>query len=282
MPSKLLKKSSSWLVLILCVLVTACSIKKPYRYQHFIKKHHNELRLATYNINWGDGIWKKNNHLKTIAAIKHINADILLLQENTPKWKKFIKQALNTTYKYQEFRDYENAGGLAILSKYPFHTIKYIPKHPTGWHPALLVLASTPLGKIQILNLHLSPSVTRQYTIGFLGSAIIKAGKQRSREIRYLYQYINPQKPTIIAGDFNEGPDRKATQYLEHLGYSNALNIINRMYHTWQWKKGFIHFASRMDHVFYSPEHLTVSRAQILYEGSSDHFPVVVDFVRKG
>ena len=233
------------------------------------------LRIASYNLFWKNGSCKPHKFNITTHIIKKIDADIILLQETTRSWKRCLNRELSHMYPYKKYKHHLDAGGLAILSKYPIKSEKYLSSMKHLRHPGWLLTAKTKFGNIEILNIHLRPSVDRQNRIGFLGHELFEGPSDRSQEMRYLYQYVSIHRPTIIAGDFNESYG-SATLLLTYNGWRNALSLEDKDVSTWHWKVGPITLKQQYDKIFLSP-HFRVINAQVLHEGLSDHYPVIVD-----
>lgn len=232
------------------------------------------LRVATYNVNWGKGRWHLDDPSKTIAAIASLKADVVLLQETTAHWQQLCRRYLKKQYPYQRFKHYENAGGLAFLSKTPIHTVHYqTPSY--GWHPFWIARIRTRLGNVTFVNLHLTPPLNGDKSIGFMGSNVFSTAKTRLKEIKDIFASLSRSRRVVIAGDFNEGDRSQSMMYLKKHGLQDATEAYD--WPTWYWRAGPFLLQDRYDRVFYSPD-LTAVKSQSLQAGSSDHFPVIVDF----
>jgi len=160
-------------VLLLSTL-TACFKISNYNH-HLQTKAPGSLRLASYNVNWGNGVRPTRQPEKTLKAIIDTQADIMLLQETTRYWEQQVRQSkLSKIYPHIEFRHYPNAGGFAILAKYPF-TTKHYHYPGIGWHPFWIINAKTNLGDIELVNTHLTPPLVSEGNMGFLFSAVFKS-----------------------------------------------------------------------------------------------------------
>ena len=91
--------------------------------------------------------------------------------------------------------------------------------------------------------------------------------------------------PLIIAGDFNEGDSHDLCAWLrKEMGMCDALALYRGFTHWWPVKVFGSSLAlvlrNRLDHVFYLPTQLRVSRVRVIdNEGiASDHLPVICDF----
>ncbi len=163
------------------------------------------------------------------------------------------------------------------MSKFPFTTQYYIDPH-IGWYPIWIVTAATPLGKMQIANLHLTPPLESESSMGFLASAVFTTPAVRLAEARYVYSLLNPKLTTIIAGDFNENETGSAVNFMQKHFY-DVFKIERPSIYTWHWETPLFTLTDRLDHIFYSHD-LAQVRLQVLKAGNSDHFPLMVDLVK--
>lgn len=261
---------------IICLLFLNSSFADDaVTFKNLESKPKNALRVVTYNLFWKNGVCKGHKFDITSYVIKKTNADIVLLQETTPSWKRCLNRSLSHIYPYKKYKHYSEAGGLAILSKYPFKTKKYLYSKRFLRHPAWLVNVQTQFGNIDLFNIHLRPSVDTNNKIGFLGRELFHSPRDRANEMHYLYRFLNINKPTIIAGDFNETYG-SSTLMLSYNGWIDTLALDDKDVSTWHWKVGPLTLKQQYDKIFVSP-HFRVLNAQVLHEGISDHFPVIID-----
>ncbi|WP_172480826.1 hypothetical protein [Legionella hackeliae] len=47
---------------------------------------------------------------------------LFFCQETTPFWQEMLEKNFAKRYPHRYFRHYKNAGGLAVMGKYPCHT----------------------------------------------------------------------------------------------------------------------------------------------------------------
>jgi endonuclease/exonuclease/phosphatase family metal-dependent hydrolase len=234
--------------------------------------------VVTYNINWGQSNWPIIAPQRSVEAIRLLDGDIVLLQEATSFWANFLKEQLSDLYPYQLYKPQDNGGGLAVLARYPVSHQRYV--HSTiGWHPGWIFNVKSANGTLQIANLHLTPPLTNKKNLNFSLSAYFSSPEIREQEIAFYFQLIQPNIPTIIAGDFNEGDNGLVTQFLNQHGFSDVRFRAGRRESTWRWKLGFITVQQQLDHIFYDSSFLETN-AQVYYSGDSDHFPLAVDFKR--
>jgi endonuclease/exonuclease/phosphatase family metal-dependent hydrolase len=265
---------NNWVYLaFLCLIVSACY--SPFsRNEHCIKKPANDLRIATYNMNWGGNSFSATAPKKTLEVLKHSNADIVLLQEVTPFWFNALKSNLSTMYPYMDFRNDAHAGGMAYISKYPINKAQYLrPPIPEEWHIGIILDVDSPMGAIQVLNLHLTPPLISKENPNFSIGPYFSTCQIREKEIDYFFTHIDKDKPTIIAGDLNEGDNSFVSYYLKQRGFLDAPTPDE---YSWQWDVGGFIAKRKLDHVFYNP-FFKLDHQQIIHSGDSDHFPIVVD-----
>jgi endonuclease/exonuclease/phosphatase (EEP) superfamily protein YafD len=211
--------------------------------------------------------------------MKVTHADIIILQETTSFWQQKITQAFSKEYPYREFRDNDKAGGFGIISKYPFKTKDYFPPL-FGWNSIWIMQVQTPLGKLQLANIHLTPPVIKEGDIGFLANAVFSSMPKRRYEVQFIHSLLNKNLPAIIAGDFNEGEIGSAVKYLRENNFSDAWQNNNIEDHTWEWNWGLFKFYDRFDRFFYTTP-LQLTNIQVIHLGDSDHYPVVADFRKR-
>ena len=227
------------------------------------------LSVATYNVNFGLA-----GDQETLDAIFESGVDIVSLQESTPDWEFFIEQDPRAQdYPHRLFLHSRGAGGLAMLSKYP---IAEIDTHPgvEGWFPAWLLEADSPLGKIQILAVHLRPPVSNS---GNFVTGYFQRGDIHSAEMEAFAQLLEPTTPAIVLGDFNEDPGGAALEMLQQQNFNNVLPLFEPGAMTWSWVYAGILLEGAYDHILASPT-LAPLDAKVLKRGRSDHLPVVAIF----
>jgi endonuclease/exonuclease/phosphatase family metal-dependent hydrolase len=227
-------------------------------------------------VNWGQSTRQVKSPASTLNAIRKLQGDIVLLQETTPFWQHYFEKNL-PEYHYQAYHDYPRAGGLGFLAKYPFKTLKYAHSK-IGWHPAWLILIKTPIGEITILNVHLSPPLINEHSMGFMMRALLTTRQTRLEEISFYEKWVPNSYPSIIGGDFNANTTEASVKYLTLHGYHNAFYLMPKCKITWYWHIGGpFTLKDTYDHLFYSSR-LAAKNVQVLAAGDSDHYPIAVDF----
>jgi endonuclease/exonuclease/phosphatase family metal-dependent hydrolase len=230
------------------------------------------FRVLTFNVNWGGARMDL-----AAQAIRSSGADIVCLQETTPRWEAYLRTSLKTEYPFMEFSHSATrmGGGLAFLAKRPARQIAYIPSE-TGWFDGWIMEFTTDVGPVQILNVHLRPPISDR---GSWVSGYLTTSDDRKFEIERFFAARKQDLPALVVGDFNEGENSPAVRWLESQGLINALPQFDRSTPTWKWRYRGVMLKRRMDHILYTPD-LRCSAARVIEEGASDHFPVEAVFGR--
>ena len=225
------------------------------------------LSILTYNVEFNHG-----TPAATIDAIADANADIICLQESNQDWEGAIRSRFLSDFTEMRFQPPppNDPGGLAVLSKFPIESVTKLAPGERGWFPACLAIVATPAGRVQILNVHLRPLISDG---GSRVKGFLTVESMHRAEIESLQRQLDPNLPTLIVGDFNEGNDGKATQWLAALGFTDVLPHFDRDTPTWHGSVYGVKTSYRDDHVMVT-KGLTCTDARVLQRGASDHYPV--------
>lgn len=232
------------------------------------------FQVLTYNVNWG-----MPRPDLAAAAIRQSGADIVCLQETSPRWEQYLRKALASDYSFMQFRLSRTrmGGGLAFLSKLPAREVAYVPSN-TGWFDGWIMRFETTNGPVQVLNVHLRPPVSDR---GSVIGGYLSTGDDRVREMERFYARRQAGLPTLVAGDFNDDAKSAVVRWVEKQGLTNALPQFDRSSPTWQWYTSVGTLHRRMDHILYSSK-LHCCSAEVRRVGASDHFPVEAVFTSPG
>src|SRR5688572_7327118 len=166
------------------------------------------IRVLTYNVNWGAA-----RPDLAADAIRRSGAEIVCLQETTPQWERYLRQALGRDYAFAEFRNSPTrmGGGLGFLAKVSAREVAYVPSE-TGWFDGWIMKFETVIGPVQVINVHLRPPVSDR---GSWVSGYLTTQDDRRREMERLYNVREMQTPTLVMGDFNDGESSAVVRWLE-------------------------------------------------------------------
>ena len=226
-----------------------------------------ELTLATFNI-----YFPAADDAETVAAVGETSADVILLQEVSARWQSALEQRYADVYPYRLFAPASGAGGLGALSRFPLRDRGLL--RPVLKHPAWLVAVSTPIGELNLLNVHLRASARPGQD---LVSGLLGLSSDHELEMRAFLDLCGVE-PDVVAGDFNEAQDG-AVAWLVQRGFVDALSRHHAGEPTWRALGGL--FSNALDHVL-SNRALFAADAWVLRRGNSDHWPLIVRLRRAG
>lgn len=254
--------------LLLTCTLAACAAG-PTRTARVPEPGEAHLKVMTYNVNYGMA-----SDEATIRAVGAGDADIILLQETTPTWEANLRAAFAVDYPHMVFHHSRGAGGLAVLSRFPLES--EVLEANAGWFPAMKVYADTPLGRLQCLSVHLHPPVS---DTGSVVSGYFSTGSVRGEEMRGFAAALDPDVPTIVAGDFNEGSGA-ALDHMAGRGFVQAAPLfLGEGVPTWRWDTSVGKVETTLDHVLF--QGLEPIDARVLGSGRSDHLPMIVTFTQQ-
>jgi len=249
-----------------------------------------QLNVMSYNVNFGFlyEATTSEGALSVASAITNNNCDVCFLQETNENYETFMYEQFSQMYPYQLFRHSQNwcAGGMGLLSKYPFTEIHWIPAK-SQWFNGWIVKVETPIGMVQFLNIHLRPPMQAGSSMIPSPFAFYNSKAERLEDLLDWYKYLDNDQPTIILGDFNESHRGmfwgNAIAWLEtpQAGFRDAIDEFDPSV-TWEWPLPMnFKLSANFDHIFYRKSELDCMSAAVKKEGASDHFPVIAKFQKK-
>ena len=251
--------------LLVMIVISGCHPAEPLRAPD-LAPHQPHLSVVTYNVNFD--LAQPDNITDFLAGC---DASVVCLQETHARWEAVLKAALEETYPHSTFHEWGQAGGLAVMSRCPLRSVRVLEPR-AGWWPALLVEVETPLGSVQVLNVHLKPPLAADgcITVG----AYCRAPDVHLREVCEFLRDVDRSGPLIVAGDFNENETGKAVRWLLDQGFTDALSAYDRRSKTWRWRTllGII-LNDRFDHILFNGA-LDCTGAVVEHVKASDHMPV--------
>jgi endonuclease/exonuclease/phosphatase family metal-dependent hydrolase len=222
-------------------------------------------RFVTYNVHFPEA-----RDQKTIDALRRTGGDVLCLQETDAAWRQALVAAFAADYPYMIFEALDGAAGLGIISRFPLTDLGILPRSE-GWHPAWYVMVETPAGPVQLLNVHLRAVFDGE---GDPLSSLLDTGGDHVQEMKAFTSVLSAEMPSLVLGDFNEGIDGGAVNYLERKRYRNALPLFRPGQPTWRGTSVGGALEMTLDHVLFD-RFFEPLNAYVVNGGNSDHLPVV-------
>ncbi|MCO8120107.1 endonuclease/exonuclease/phosphatase family protein [Stieleria sp. TO1_6] len=255
-----MKTLASMLIVALALASNACA---------------ESIRVATYNLNWGN---RRGDQV--LDAIKTAAPDVICLQETTLQSERFLRERLADTHPHFHAIGHNGryAGErFAVASKIELSDLTFAP--PTaglfGFYSARVNFAGT---RIHIVNVHLTPfQIKRGGGIRDAMTALSTTEDKHAIEIDAIIDAIDCQRPTIVAGDFNSISSFQAPIRLVGLGLIDAYASIHDdadAHPTWNWPTRPLPLVLRIDYIFHTP-HFTTTESEIIRRDGSDHSLVV-------
>jgi len=263
------RRFAQWSIGSVSLVLAGCQAVQPEGQSPFSEKAGKRgpslapptLRVLTYNVRY-----TKPNFDGVVAAILQADADVVCLQEVDDAWRAALGERLSGRYPHMVFgKGFFRAGGKAALARGPLAE-RALRRPSNSLFPVLLVRAETPLGPVELLNVHLRPPQ-------WAGTA-----KAHRKEMSKACELRDGNLPLIVLGDFNEGDEGGAATWLAEQGLTNALRQFAPDEATWQWRGKHLAAYARFDHVFYSG--LRCVSARVIDTDASDHRPVLAVFAR--
>ncbi|MBM4152423.1 MAG: hypothetical protein FJ220_02730 [Kiritimatiellaceae bacterium] len=217
------------------------------------------IRVMQINLNAGNGAVEK-----VLSSIEKYNADLVLLEEVTPKWEKEL-QGVYSNYPHRLTQSRSDCFGIQLLSRFPFRSGEVLVIGPAGL-PSVRADIETPQGPIAFIGTHPLPPI---------GGA---NSNERNQQLSALPELVKQQRyPVVLAGDLNLSPwSPWFRALLKESGLKNSMQGFG-FQPSWPKKPAF--FRIPLDHVLHSPDVQIVNRFMGEDTGS-DHLPLIVDIQR--
>ncbi len=235
-----------------------------------------KLRVLTYNAHACEGMDGKVSPTRIARVIAQTRPDVICLQEcygaDRGDLTALVMAALENDFHHDTLNAMQDGYGNAVLSAWPLRPIlqKDLPTvtgyalEIRGAQWAEIEWQGLPL---QVLNTHL----------GLLGRERLAQAEALAGE-EWLLAAMQ-KGPTVLAGDFNAGPNSSPFRLLDRVVRDAQQSIVEHKPRNTFFGRFPVH---RIDHVFLSPA-LQAVAAEVprshLTRLASDHLPVLVEMV---
>lgn len=172
----------------------------------------NTITITSYNIHKGMSALNRFVKLQGIAeALKTVNPDIICLQEvqgqnlkRVVKYNEFPDQSQHEWF--GEFLQYQNSYGKNVEYDHGHHGNAVLSRHPLDPKHNVNVTVSR-LEQRGVLHCEVTPADWEQSVV-VLCAHLNLMENDRSKQYDVIRQYVNdvidPKRPLILAGDFND------------------------------------------------------------------------------
>jgi endonuclease/exonuclease/phosphatase family metal-dependent hydrolase len=260
--------------LALCVML-ACGLCSTARGADAAQPAKQTLKVATFNINWG------NPNLSEIARlIAAADADLVAVQEMNDQSERYLRRQLGKSYPYFKYRGPEGryaAGGFGFLSRLPLANLQYVEAKAGlfGVWTCEVRIAGRP---VQIVNVHLTPFMVPEEGGALAALRLFaKVEDVHAEEIKQVGGVLAKDRPAIVLGDFNSPSTFAAPQYLVKRGLADSFASVTKdadQHPTWHWPWGKTELRFCLDYIFHTAG-ITTAESRIVKTEASDHNLVV-------
>lgn len=233
------------------------------------------LRIATYNLNWGN---RRGDQV--LDAISTAKPDVICFQETTLQSERFLRDKLSIDFPHFTSAGHQGhyaAERFAFASKFPLEDVKFTPPDAGlfGFCTATVAVGDV---SVHVINVHLTPVVlNRGDLIVAAMTALSDAETIHESETAAITSVLDPTRPTIVLGDFNSISTFIAPRTLTQMGLTDsfaAANVDADTQPTWTWPTRPLPISLRIDYIFHS-KHFSTDASTIIRRDGSDHALVV-------
>jgi endonuclease/exonuclease/phosphatase family metal-dependent hydrolase len=234
-----------------------------------------DLAILDYNIHEGFNVWSLPDPLATTRVIAEAGADLIALQEVGRGWN--INGGVDLVawlaWRFPEYRItfapfLGELVGFAVLSRYPIGDTGRLPypqrmsRFSYGLQWAVIPTAA---GDLLFVNTHFSP-----YVMTEADRSTPAARGDRYGQAQDLLRWWSRRARTIVAGDFNAGPDEEAITLMRAAGFFDV-GAPHGLAAAWTYDA--LTPDERRDYIFASRDVESLAAA-IPPTTASDHLPV--------
>lgn len=202
------------------------------------------------------------NHKALLDLIQQQKPDLIILVEVRHHWSRAI-QPLRKTYRHVQVLPRRDNFGLAVLSKYPITSAKYLPLG-TDNLPTLQAHIRIRKKQLVLFATHFDPPISQL------------AAQFRNEQAEQLAQQAkNTKLPTMICGDLNMSP--WSPYFTKLLGQSGLQDSRKGFGLQSSWPTKIPLLLTPIDHILHSPT-IRIVKREIGPSIGSDHYPVLFAF----
>lgn len=215
------------------------------------------LKVATANI-----LSRKGPHPDAVRELLAVDADLLVITEFHPNWRRALDEPLGATHPHRVLRPREDAFGLGVYSRFPLGEPRALAGMPYDI-PLLRIEVQLPGGPVALFAVHTMPPRTPEYLHG------------HRQMVHALLSQVDPAPtPAFLVGDFNFGVNTPQHRALLRRGFRDGYTDGARGHgKTWP-VLDFTRFlpGMRLDHVY--ARGFTCIEAGLGHGYNTDHRPV--------
>ena len=217
----------------------------------------NTLRAMLLNVNTSHG-----DVQRVRQVVEEVDPDILVLEEISSKWVSELAWLTNS-HPHCHIQAREDNFGIGLFSKLPLAESKTAYIGSAGV-PTILATVSTEETDLRVIATHPLPPGGRVYS------------RWRNEQLDQLSSHLCSPLPLILLGDLNTTPwNYHFRRLLRRSGLSDS-SKGRGVQPTWPSNNPLMLIA--IDHCLHSAD-ITIVDRKIGGNVSSDHYPVIIDFV---
>ena len=219
------------------------------------------LRLVASNVEM-----ENDMHDRWLEVVRDADPDLILALEVNERWMQHI-EVLEEDYPHVVREPQDNYYGMVLFSRYEIldHEVRFIVQDDV---PSIRVEVQLPCGQtIYMHGVHPRPPEPLRD----------QDSTPRDAEVVLLAREIDEQeeqRPTIIAGDFNDVAWSHTSELFQRLSQLLDPRRGRGLYNSFDAKNPIFRFP--LDHVFHS-NHFKLLNLKLLDYVGSDHFPVFIE-----
>lgn len=237
-----------------------------------LKESTKRIRVLSYNLRFNN-----QQHVEMGRIIQEQNPDVLLVQELSQGWNRFLTKTLKKSHPYHQTYPKSNAYGMGLFSKYPIHSTQYLWQYrglPFAQNNTIQIEEKS----VRICNTHLeSPAIALENLANF-GSVLHQNHTRRIDEYKNLEHQMSQATygPQILMGDLNTMPIEPLYRTISQDWCPLPYAIRRKGLFTFPAHAPYPAFLA-LDHAFFRGE-IAPIHAELIKNGTSDHHGILVDF----